>query len=114
MNEIDVIYKIIFPLMSFCSFVAGLTWYIKYKKIVLQDNEKDKIIERQIADQEKILQLVNEISSSVLLTFDRLSLDFSNELKEIKKNLQKKQLQMETMKEDILILKKQILKQNNR
>lgn len=77
-----------------------------------QDSEKDKIIERQMDDQEKILMMVNEISSSVLITFDRLSLDFTNELKEIKANLQKNQIQMETMKDDILILKKQMLCKN--
>jgi hypothetical protein len=109
----EIIYKIVFPITAFGGFVTALTCYIKYKKILLQDNEKDKIIERQMTDQEKILQMVNEISSSVLATFDRLSLGFNNELKEIKLSLQKHQLQMETMKEDITILKNQMLKRNN-
>jgi F0F1-type ATP synthase membrane subunit b/b' len=103
--NIDIIYNLVFPITAFGGFVTAISWYVKYKNILNQHNEKDRVIERQMHDQERILEMINEISRNVLLTFDRLSLDFNNELKEIKLNLQKTQLQVETIREDITILK---------
>ena len=100
----QIIYETIIPIVSFGFFVTAITFYIKYKDILLQNHE-------QREDQKKMIQIVSDISDKVLKTFEMLSLNVSNDFKEIKATLQKHQLEITNSREEIYLLKRHILKE---
>ena len=106
MDLTKIIFETIIPIASFGFFVTAITFYIKYRDILLQNKE-------QREDQKKIIQIVSDISDKVLKTFDTMSLNVSNDFKEIKSTLHKHQLEISNCREEIHLLKKHILSDRN-